>query len=145
MYIPAAPRRLQVPAVHLHHGAGNNRGHELFAGVCRAAMNLLRGSTHIAGQSQSSLGKRQFSSNPSRNNNIKIGLIVGFVLAAFLAIVIAFLYLYCGSIRFTFRKKKHHHHHHRRHKSVSSKGSRGSDRGPPPAEGSPPPEDKPAD
>lgn len=100
--------------------------------------------------------RRQFSDNPTTNNNIKIGLIVGFTLAAFLAIVITFLYFYYRSARFTFRKKKHrkhhhqhhHHHHHRRHKSMSSGGSRHSDRSAAPADDAPPPPpppDKPAD
>ncbi|KAK2479786.1 hypothetical protein H9L39_09160 [Fusarium oxysporum f. sp. albedinis] len=40
--------------------------------------------------------RRQFSDNPTTNNNIKIGLIVGFTLAAFLAIVITFLWVAGG-------------------------------------------------
>ncbi|KAI1071271.1 hypothetical protein LB507_009588, partial [Fusarium sp. FIESC RH6] len=42
---------------------------------------------HPQRQVSTSHTKRQFSDNPSKNNNIKIGLIVGFTLAAFLAIV----------------------------------------------------------
>ncbi|RBR11497.1 hypothetical protein FVER53590_28407 [Fusarium verticillioides] len=41
---------------------------------------------------------RQFSDNPTTNNNIKIGLIVGFTLAAFLAIVITFLWVVGGVV-----------------------------------------------
>ncbi|KAF4973463.1 hypothetical protein FZEAL_9325 [Fusarium zealandicum] len=114
-------------------------------------MRLLQRFSYGSGQSSMGLDKRQFSSNPSRNNNIKIGLIVGFVLAAFLAVIGVFLYFYCSSIRFKFRKKrKHHHRHHRRHKSSSSKGSRGTDRTAPPSpsppsDESPPEQDKPAD
>lgn len=133
-------RRLQVSAVHPRPEAPvDAQSH----GLVDPALRLFRRGLRDV------LVERQFSSNPSTNNNIKIGLIVGFVLAAFLAVVIVFLWLYCGSIRFTYKKKKHRHHHHR-HKSVSSRGSRGSDRSAPPSpksatEETPPAEDKPAD
>ncbi|CAG1961035.1 unnamed protein product [Fusarium graminearum] len=82
-------------------------------------MKLLCSSCSRTGQYPTANIKRQFSDNPSKNNDIKIGLIVGFTLAAFLAIVITFLYFYYGSARFTFRKKKknhrHQHHHHLHH------------------------------
>ncbi|KAF0643141.1 hypothetical protein FPSE5266_06483 [Fusarium pseudograminearum] len=85
----------------------------------QALMKLLCSSCSRTGQYPTGNIKRQFSDNPSKNNDIKIGLIVGFTLAAFLAIVITFLYFYYGSARFTFRKKKknhrHQHHHHPHH------------------------------
>ncbi|WZH43379.1 hypothetical protein QYS62_004383 [Fusarium acuminatum] len=110
-------------------------------------MKLSRNLHSQIGQYSSTFDKRQFSDNPSRNNNIKIGLIVGFTLTAFLAIVATFL------------KKKHRRHHghhrhhqhphpHRRHKSMSSGGSRGSDRSAAPPPRPPtdaPPPDKPTD
>ncbi|UPL04119.1 hypothetical protein LCI18_015053 [Fusarium solani-melongenae] len=139
-------RHLQVSAVHQRPGTPvDAQSH----GLLDPALRLFQRGLRSIDQSRDVLVKRQFSSNPSRNNNIKIGLIVGFVLAAFLAVVVVFLWMYCGSIRFTFKKKKHRHHHHR-HKSVSSRGSRGSDRSAPPSpksatEQTPPAEDKPAD
>ncbi|KAM0430971.1 hypothetical protein ACHAPT_005605 [Fusarium lateritium] len=142
-------RHLQVSAVHQRPGTPVDAQHS-HHGLLGPALRLFQRYSRSVGQSSGDvLVKRQFSSNPSRNNNIKIGLIVGFVLAAFLAIVIVFLWFYCGSIRFTYKKKKHRHHHHR-HKSISSKGSRGSDRSAPPSpksatEENPPAEDKPAD
>ncbi|KAI6750338.1 hypothetical protein HG531_007603 [Fusarium graminearum] len=122
-------------------------------------MKLLCSSCSRTGQYPTANIKRQFSDNPSKNNDIKIGLIVGFTLAAFLAIVITFLYFYYGSARFTFRKKKknhrhqhhhhlHHHPRHRRQKSLSSGGSGLSNNSaPPPAPPADdaPPKDKPAD
>ncbi|RTE72985.1 hypothetical protein BHE90_012587 [Fusarium euwallaceae] len=106
-------RHLQVSAVHQRSGTPVDAQNH---GLLDQALRLFQRGLHSIDQSRHVLVKRQFSSNPSRNNNIKIGLIVGFVLAAFLAVVIVFLWLYCGSIRFTFKKKKHRHHHHR-HKS----------------------------
>lgn len=161
MYIPVASQ-------HLHVSVADTQSHgslpsPIFA-LMQPLMKLSRNLHSQIGQHSSILDKRQFSDNPSRNNNIKIGLIVGFTLAAFLAIVATFLYFYYRSARFTFRKKKHrrhhghhHHHHHphphphphRRHKSMSSGGSRGSDRSAappsprPPADATPP--GKPAD
>ncbi|KAF4462376.1 7 transmembrane receptor (rhodopsin family) domain-containing [Fusarium albosuccineum] len=156
MYIPPAQRHLQVSAAPERHGGlGDAQSHGFLQSaitvIFQPALKLLGRLSSVIGSSPKTLAKRQFSSNPSRNNNIKIGLIVGFVLAAFLAIVVAFLYFYCGSMRFTYKKKKHHHHHHHRgHKSVSSRGSRNSDRSAPPspqsaAEEGPPAEDKQAD
>lgn len=121
----------------------------------RFIMSPFRHLTNVNPNSQESLHKRQFSSNKSHNTNIKIGLIVGFVLAAFIAVIIAFLWFYGRSTRITYRNKKrrNHHRHHHRHKSTSSKDSRTSGRGTPPTpqpaperdapdEGAPPAEDK---
>ncbi|UZP35581.1 hypothetical protein NXS19_003397 [Fusarium pseudograminearum] len=129
MYIP-----LSLP--HLHGSVADTQDHGSLQTTLlafQALMKLLCSSCSRTGQYPTGNIKRQFSDNPSKNNDIKIGLIVGFTLAAFLAIVITFLYFYYGSARFTFRKKKknhrHQHHHHphhpprhRRHKSLSSGG-----------------------
>lgn len=155
MYIP-----LSLP--HLHGSVADTQDHGSLQTTLlafQALMKLLCSSCSRTGQYPTGNIKRQFSDNPSKNNDIKIGLIVGFTLAAFLAIVITFLYFYYGSARFTFRKKKknhrHQHHHHphhpprhRRHKSLSSGGSGLSNNSaPPPAPPADdaPPKDKPAD
>jgi hypothetical protein len=155
MYIPVASRHLYVSVADTQ--SDGSLQISIFA-IMQPLMKLSRNLHSQIGQHSAILDKRQFSDNPSRNNNIKIGLIVGFTLAAFLAIVATFLYFYYRSARFTFRKKKHrrhhgHHHHHphphRRHKSMSSGGSRGSDRSAAPPSPRPPadapPPDKPAD
>ncbi|KAL3607972.1 hypothetical protein FPOAC2_02963 [Fusarium poae] len=154
MYIP-------LSSPHLHGSVADTQDHGSLRTILVAfqpLMKLLCSSCSSTGRYSTGHIKRQFSDNPSKNNDIKIGLIVGFTLAAFLAIVITFLYFYYGSARFTFRKKKkhhrthhhhqHHHHRHGRHKSLSSGGSRHSDNStapPAPADDSPPPKDKPAD
>jgi hypothetical protein len=79
--------------------------------------------------------KRQFSDNPSKNADIKIGLIVGILLAAFIAAIAAFLFIYGRSIRFSKKRKRRRH----RHTYYSSKSSRSSDGAPPP----PPPQSAP--
>lgn len=152
MYIPLSSR-------HMHVSVADTQDHgplEPNVFTIQPLMKLLYSS---CSQVSTSHAKRQFSDNPSKNNNIKIGLIVGFTLAAFLAIVFTFLYYYYKSARFTFPKRRkhhrhhHHHHHHHQtqrrhtgHKSLSSGGSRHSDTSaaPPPADDAPP-KDKPAD
>ncbi|KAH7262449.1 hypothetical protein BKA59DRAFT_29747 [Fusarium tricinctum] len=156
MYIPVASQHLHVSVADTQrHGSLQNP----ISALMQPLMKLSRNLHSQIGQYSSTFDKRQFSDNPSRNNNIKIGLIVGFTLAAFLAIVATFLYFYYRSARFTFRKKKHRRHHghhrhhqhphpHRRHKSMSSGGSRGSDRSAAPPPRPPtdaPPPDKPTD
>ncbi|KAH6893297.1 hypothetical protein B0T10DRAFT_481923 [Thelonectria olida] len=86
---------------------------------------------------QGILDKRQFSDNPSKNTDIKIGLVVGILLAAFIAAIAAFLFIYGRSIRFTKRRKRRRH----RHIYYSSKSSRSSDGAPPPR---PPPQSEPS-
>ncbi|QPC68331.1 hypothetical protein HYE67_010562 [Fusarium culmorum] len=155
MYIP-------LPLPHLHGSVADTQDNVSLQTALLAfqpLMKLLCSSCSRTDQYPTVNIKRQFSDNPSKNNDIKIGLIVGFTLAAFLAIVITFLYFYYGSARFTFRKKKknhrhqhhhhlHHHPRHRRHKSLGSGGSGLSNNSaPPPAPPADdvPPKDKPAD
>jgi hypothetical protein len=155
MYIP-------LSSPHLHSSVADTQDHGSLQTILftfQPLMKLLCSSYSRTDRYSTERIKRQFSDNPSKNNDIKIGLIVGLTLAAFLAIVITFLYFYHGSARFTFRKKKkhrrthhyhqHHHHRHRRHKSLSSGGSRHSDNSAappaPPADDTPPPKDKPVD
>lgn len=91
--------------------------------------------------SDASLDKRQFSSDQSRNTNIKIGIIVAFLVPAFLGLLCFFLFYYRGSIQCieARRRRRRHHRHHKSLGSRSSKSSRNSDGPPPPPP--PPPED----
>lgn len=63
-----------------------------------------------------------------QDTNVTIGIVVGVLLAVFLAAAFAFMWIYRGSIRLA---KKRKHRHRKSHSSKSSKAS--SDGGPPPA------------
>ncbi|KAH8679167.1 hypothetical protein BGZ61DRAFT_68585 [Ilyonectria robusta] len=133
MYIPSAQHHIRVSVAQERLGTGaladshGSRSHFVSV-LCRLGLSPLRLCAETGSGDQATIRKRQFSDNPDKNTNIKIGLIVGILVAAFLAVVITFLYFYGRSIRFTEKKKKHH-----RHKSSSSKSSRSSDRGAPPS------------
>ncbi|KAM3453161.1 hypothetical protein MY3296_003924 [Beauveria thailandica] len=64
------------------------------------------------------LDKRQFSDNPLQNTNTSIGVIVGVVLAVFLAGVFAFLWVYRDTVRCSGGRK--------RRRSTSSKSTKSS-------------------
>ncbi|CAF3456034.1 unnamed protein product [Fusarium graminearum] len=83
MYIP-------LPLPHLHGSVADTQDHGSLQTALLAfqpLMKLLCSSCSRTGQYPTANIKRQFSDNPSKNNDIKIGLIVGFTLAAFLAIL----------------------------------------------------------
>ena len=82
--------------------------------------------------------RRQFSSNPSDNTNIQIGLVVGIVLGAFIVGLCIFLYISRHTIRFRRRRRRSVR------KTSSSKSSKSSDaEAPPPPADAPPPPDAP--
>lgn len=95
------------------------------------------------GSGSSVLDKRQFSSDQGRNTNITIGIILAFLIPAFLGLVIAFLFYYRGSVFCFERKKKRHRRHRSMGSKSSSKSSRHSDTGPPPPPPPPPVHDGP--
>ncbi|KAI5457608.1 hypothetical protein BGZ63DRAFT_427649 [Mariannaea sp. PMI_226] len=169
MHIPSPHRHRRAtetlgPVSHpnTHPGGGiHQHWPEAIPAWCRLGLVSLFQSFFIGigrenqGEDQGMLQRRQFSDNPSKNQNIKIGVIVGILLAAFIAAVAAFLYIYGRSIRFTERKRRRRNH---RHKYYSSRSSRSSDGPPPPrpprssgppppppAHGAPLPKDLPAD
>ena len=150
MYIPSPQRQLpdSVAQGRFERAAevGSHGFHfESVSALCRLVLGHFRTHlyTDIGSQDLGIVKKRQFSSDQGRNTNIKIGIIVAFLIPAFLAVICAFLYVYRGSI-YCFKAKRRRRRHHHRHKSISSKGSRGSDRGaPPPAPPPPPPDDAP--
>ncbi|KAF7533971.1 hypothetical protein G7Z17_g13437 [Cylindrodendrum hubeiense] len=131
MYIPLVHPHIRVSVAQerlsTETHADSHGSRPSFASVlCRLGLSPLRSCTESIAGDQGTIQKRQFSDNPGENTNIKIGLIVGILIAAFIAVVVTFLYFYGRSIRFTEKKRRH-----RRHKSSSSKSSRSSDRGPP--------------
>ncbi|KAK7420320.1 hypothetical protein QQZ08_010453 [Neonectria magnoliae] len=140
MYIPSLNHRLRVSVAQERlstetHADSHPSHSDLVSMLCRHGLSPLRFCTETRRGEGSVIHRRQFSDNPAENNNIKIGLIVGILLAAFIAVVVAFLYFYGRSIRFTAKRRRHHH---RRHKSYGSKSSRSSDGGPPPPRPPPP-------
>ncbi|KPM34317.1 hypothetical protein AK830_g12250 [Neonectria ditissima] len=145
MYIPSLNHRLRVSVAQERLGTGaradSHPSYSDFVSVlCRLGLTPPSSCTEARTGDETAVQKRQFSNNPAENNNIKIGLIVGILIAAFLAVVVAFLYFYGRSIRFTEKRRRHH----RRHKSSGSKSSRSSDSGPPlprppPPRSAPPP------
>lgn len=64
--------------------------------------------------------RRDFSSNPVENTNIKIGIATAVIGGLFLGLVFAFLWVYRYSVRCTYRKKRKHRS---RHGSNASKAS----------------------
>ncbi|KAH7144363.1 hypothetical protein B0J13DRAFT_43108 [Dactylonectria estremocensis] len=132
MYIPSVYHHSRVSVAQGCLGTGTHAGSdgshsECVSVLCRLGLSPVRPYTETSSEYLGSIRRRQFSDDPGQNTNIKIGLVVGILVAAFLAVVIAFLWIYGPSIRFREKKKKH-----RGHKSSSSKSSRSSDGAPPP-------------
>ncbi|KAL6693071.1 hypothetical protein J3F84DRAFT_381479 [Trichoderma pleuroticola] len=115
MYIPPYPAKLEALRRH-----GPADGYTQWVRHQLAAISAVIESTSSIKQGISLVERR---SSSAAHTNLIIGLVVGFILAAFLTGVAIFLCCYGDSIRFS--KKKHRH----RHRSTGSRNSKHSREG----------------